>query len=81
MLNPGDRVVCIDNSSASDMFEPCMNIKKHTAYTISSNHNFFDSQAVRLFDVQGAFRPNRFMLLKDYRKLKLKKICSKQEIE
>jgi hypothetical protein len=83
MFNPGDRVVCVDNSfdTRLKLGEKFEIVSVYYNYTPNSdllllvNDNIEYDDALKLFDY-------RFILdIKEQRKQKLKKLCLKLEIE
>jgi len=79
MLKPGDKVICIDNSYLDDnsMRKLLLNhiyiIK--LCFTYQSDHfNYI------ILENDFEYHENRFITLKEYRKQKLLKLCSNQEI-
>jgi len=80
MFKRGDKVVCIDASEDITPYEPYKNLKKYNSYIIHDD-NFYNTKSVTLTNVKGAFRITRFISIKEYRKLKLNKLCLNQEIE
>jgi len=81
MFKPGDRIVCIDVSEDTTTYEPYKNLKKHNSYIIRQYGDYFNTKSVKLFNIEGVFRDSRFISIKEYRKLKLNKLCLKKEIE
>jgi len=73
MFKPGEKVVCISNEYAS------YKLKLYEIYTI---HYISGSLSGKTIDyivlVEDIYRhrPSRFISVKEYRKQKLKKICS-----
>lgn len=85
MFKEGDKVVCINGKSK------CYTIPENTTYTVElytiirekEDIAHYGGDIVLLEELGYEFRADRFMLLTDYRKEKLKNIeqCSKKEIE
>lgn len=72
----GDKIVCLYNdiSNPSDMFY----LELDKIYTVV----YCDYERVRICNANPirelfGYSPKRFLTLKDYRKLKLRKLCSK----
>jgi len=82
MFKEGNIIVCIDDSNDTKTFEPYKNLKKYSTYKIESyGHYYMLNQYIKLINIGGNFRADRFISLKEYRKLKLEKLCLNQEIK
>ena len=79
MFNTGDKVVCIDQQYRKKYNLP-NTILEVTEYKDIRYKKLFSENFIICFkDIKYGYNYNCFMLLKEYRKLKLKKIetCSK----
>jgi len=83
MFKVGDRVVCIndwvDDYSVFIHGEE-VKLKKFKIYIICSFSDGKYSTVLLENHINYSYSSDRFILLKEYRKQKLKKICSKKEI-
>jgi hypothetical protein len=70
----GDKVVCIDNIDTEK------SLKIHDVYTIEDFHQFFNMDFISLNNIKyPIFTINKFILLEEFRRLKIEKI--KNEIK
>ncbi len=75
MFKVGDQVVCINNQQNKENGEPCP-LMLYRTYTI--NHMIGGTGLAILVNHRNtAFGSYRFIYFTEYRKQKLKKICSK----
>jgi len=77
MFKIGDIVVCIDDGDDATTFEPYKNLKKYSTYVIDEYCYSYNVNSVGLTNIKGRFDANRFISLKEYRKLQLIKINKK----
>jgi len=74
----GDKVICIDYDGQIYTYK----LEKYKMYTIDDIK--YDYSSVRYYIILEEpyrFSPDRFISLKEYRKQKIQKICSSQEIK
>ena len=81
MFKEGNIIVCIDDSNDTKTFEPYKNLKKYSTYKIENYSDYYMHKYIKLINIGGNFRVSRFISLKEYRKLKLEKLCLNQEIK
>jgi len=75
MFKPGDKVVCVDNHRIANIAQM---YQKFTICSVSENGEFI---SIHENHAPGLV-PSRFKIdISEQRKLKLQKLCSKQEIE
>jgi len=76
MFKPGDKVVCIDDGI---IITSSKLLKRNSTYIVT----MYDDHSHGLFltGMNELFLSKRFIKLKEYRKLKLQKLCSNQEIK
>jgi hypothetical protein len=80
----GDKVVCIDDNIDDYAIFVCgeeIKLKKFKTYTVNELYDDKYSTVVLENNTTYAYSSYRFVLLKEYRKQKLKEICSKPEIK
>jgi len=75
MFKPGDKVVCVSNKLVHDIIKLPLNV----IFTVDSVLTFNDITLMESNIIP--FDSNRFVSLKEYRKLKLEKLCLNQEIK
>ena len=76
MFKEGDRIICINPMGPLKLDEQY--IIKNTYYKFSSDFRML-SLRLQLYNQTSTYDSDRFALLKEQRKQKLKKICSKSE--
>ena len=74
MFKNGDKVICVDVYNDNSKY-----LIKNNTYTVTKLHSddvcFIDNKWDALYSI------HRFKLLSEFRKRKIKKICSKMEIK
>ena len=75
MFKPGDKVVCVDNKNVHDFIKLPFDMVFTVEMTFPTNDISLIESNIIPFDYR------RFVTLKEYRKLKLEKLCSKLEIK
>ena len=86
MFKIGDKVVCINDKGVNKTDNPfSSNLKleviKNDTYTIKSIYTTYDTCRVELYELMELYYADRFISLKEYRKQKLNRLCSSQEIK
>jgi len=86
MFKIGDKVVCINDKGVNKTDNPFsfnkkLEVIKYNNYTIKSIDTTYYTCRVGLYELIEFYYADRFILLKDYRKQKLIKLCSSQEIK
>ena len=81
-MKSGDKIVCVKNIRGAWQMTPRLFVGK--SYTVHSDYLVFPNKKfiiLKEHSINDSYSEDCFILLKDYRKLKLEKICSSQVIE
>lgn len=78
MFKVGDKIVCVDTLGTNRMYSTLTLGKTYTIVRTFNDMNFITIISNR--GAESRYWTKRFMLLTEYRKLKLDRICSKLEI-
>jgi len=86
MFTVDEKIICIDNTPREYQINT-RTLKKFDELKLYCEYTVYDSEItddddldfyISLYEISGiSFNINRFVTLKEYRKLKLKKLCSK----